>query len=87
MPAHFQFANGGETVGVIPTRYPGSEGAADSQIALARKTLWTEQAPDVFSGLGQRILTTDAGEHALMDVRSIRIEGEDSGAPRDAAHG
>jgi type VI secretion system protein ImpE len=27
MPAHFQFANGGESVGVIPTRYPGSERA------------------------------------------------------------
>ena len=25
MPAHFQFTNGGEAVGVIPTRYPGSE--------------------------------------------------------------
>jgi type VI secretion system protein ImpE len=24
MPAHFEFTNGGETVGVIPTRYPGS---------------------------------------------------------------
>ena len=25
MPAHFQFDNGGESVALIPTRYPGSE--------------------------------------------------------------
>ncbi len=87
MPAHFQFANGGETVGVIPTRYPGSERATDSRIALARRTVWHEEAPDVFSGLGQRILTTDAGEHALMDVRSIRIGAEEPDASRDAANG
>jgi type VI secretion system protein ImpE len=73
MPAHFQFANGGETVGVIPTRYPGSEAADDPQLRLARKTVWHEDAADVYSGLGQRILATDAGEHALMDVRTIVI--------------
>ena len=74
MPAHFQFANGGEAVGVIPTRYPGSEHDADPQVRLARKTVWNEVAPDVFWGAGQRILTTDAGEHALMDIRSILID-------------
>jgi type VI secretion system protein ImpE len=29
MPAHFAFANGGEAVAVIPTRYPGSEASTD----------------------------------------------------------
>lgn len=86
MPAHFQFANGGEAVGVIPTRYPGSEQHADAQVRLARKTVWTEAAPDVFWGAGQRILTTDAGEHPLMDVRSILIGGavDADAAKRDA---
>ncbi len=42
MPAHLQFENGGESVALIPTRYPGSETAADGMIALARKTLWAE---------------------------------------------
>jgi type VI secretion system protein ImpE len=73
MPAHFQFANGGETVGVIPTRYPGSQDSDDAQVCLARKTLWIEGPADVFSGVGQRVLTTDGGEHALMDIRSILI--------------
>jgi type VI secretion system protein ImpE len=84
MPAHFQFANGGEAVGVIPTRYPGSEHDADAQVRLARKTVWNEVAPDVFWGAGQRILTTDAGEHALMDIRSILI---DASADANAATG
>lgn len=73
MPAHFQFSNGGEAVGVIPTRYPGSEASADGLIRLARKTEWVEAAPGVFHGLGQRVLTTDGGEYALMDVRQILL--------------
>lgn len=73
MPAHFGFQNGGEAVGVIPTRYPGSETAEDPLIRLARRTTWQEPAPGVFFGLGQRVLSTDAGEHSLMDIRSIQL--------------
>jgi type VI secretion system protein ImpE len=73
MPAHFAFENGGESVGVIPTRYAGSESAPDPMIRLARRTTWDEVEPDVFLGLGQRVLTTDTGQHSLMDVRSIRF--------------
>lgn len=74
MPAHFQFANGGEAVGVIPTRYPGSENDDDALVRLGRRTEWTEHAPDVFTGLGQRVFTTDTGDHSLMDVRAIAID-------------
>ena len=41
MPAHFVLINGGEAVGLIPTRYPDSENHPDSAIRLARKTEWT----------------------------------------------
>jgi len=85
MPAHFQFTNGGETVGVIPTRYAGSEADDDPLLRLARKTKWHEDSPDMFVGVGQRILTTDTGEHPLMDIRSIRF-GE-AGADTAPAHG
>lgn len=71
MPAHFLFTNGGEAVGVIPTRYPGSEASSDGLIRLARKTDWVEKPAGVFEGLGQRMLTTQGGEFALMDVRQI----------------
>jgi type VI secretion system protein ImpE len=87
MPAHLAFANGGEAVAVIPTRYPGSETAADPRMRLARTTEWREAAPGVFHGLGQRILTTDGGEHALMDVRTIVLGGAASDAIGEAAHG
>jgi type VI secretion system protein ImpE len=75
MPAHLDFENGGEAVALIPTRYPGSENAADGLIALARKTIWEEVTADVHRGLGQRILATDADETPLMEVRTIALNG------------
>jgi type VI secretion system protein ImpE len=81
MPAHFQFTNGGETVGVIPTRYPGSETAADPQLCLARKTIWQEPAPGVYRGLGQRLLATNAAEYPLMEVRSILLDAPATAEP------
>jgi type VI secretion system protein ImpE len=84
-PAHFQFANGGEAVGVIPTRYPGSHVSTDPQLRMGRKTVWAEDTPGVFTGLGQRVLTTDAGDHALMDVRVIVIGEPATGLPGEGA--
>jgi type VI secretion system protein ImpE len=75
MPAHLQFENGGESVALIPTRYPGSETAEDGLIALARKTVWEEVAPDMHHGLGQRIIATDADDVPLMEVRTILLAG------------
>ncbi|MFW6162403.1 MAG: type VI secretion system accessory protein TagJ [Planctomycetota bacterium] len=73
MPAQFVWANGGNTVGLIPTRYAGSEAADDPGIQLARKTVWEEHDGGHFLGLGQRMLCTDQGEYPLMDVRSIAL--------------
>ena len=71
MPAHFTWSNGGETVGFIPTRYPGSAAAAED-LALSRRTEWHESG-DWYIGLGQRMLTTDADEVPLMDMRRLEI--------------
>ncbi len=73
MPAHFIWANGGETVGMIPTRYPESETNDDGALRMARKTEWLEITTDSYIGVGQRILTTDAGDYSLMDVRLITL--------------
>jgi len=73
MPAHFTFANGGETVGLIPTRYPDTELALGDATALARRTEWRERPHGLWVGLGQRLITTSANEKALMDIRSIEI--------------
>jgi type VI secretion system protein ImpE len=78
--AQLTFANGGETVALIPTRYPASEGAANSQLVMARGTEWIEHPGSTFLGLGQRLLATDQGEHGLMDVRVIKLEGIDAAA-------
>ncbi|MDE2397904.1 MAG: tetratricopeptide repeat protein [Burkholderiales bacterium] len=74
MPAHFQFTNGGEVVGLIPTRYPDTVLAAGDALALARRTEWREGAGGVYTGLGQRLITTDGPEFALMDLRSVVLD-------------
>jgi type VI secretion system protein ImpE len=74
MPANFRFSNGGEVVGLIPTRYPGTELGSGGALALARRTEWREAPGGAFVGIGQRLFTTDAGDHALMDVRTIVVD-------------
>ncbi|MEP6872832.1 MAG: type VI secretion system accessory protein TagJ [Burkholderiales bacterium] len=76
MPAHFQFSNGGEVVGFIPTRYAGSEAGEPAQ-ALARRTDWLEAGPGQYTGLGQRMLSTDTDDLPLMDVRVLELDGTD----------
>jgi type VI secretion system protein ImpE len=73
MPAHFQFVNGGEVVGLIPTRYPDTVLAEGDLLSLARRTDWVEKQPGEFSGLGQRLITTDSNEYGLMDIRSVLV--------------
>jgi type VI secretion system protein ImpE len=77
MPAYFTWANGGETVGLIPTRYPGSEASDDNQVRTAHKTIWQELDAGVYQGMGQRMFTTDVGEYSLMDLRLITLDTED----------
>jgi type VI secretion system protein ImpE len=72
--AQFVWANGGESPGFIPTRYPGTHNAADSSLKLARRTEWMDQGSDLFVGLGQRTLVTDQTEIALTEAHKILIE-------------
>jgi type VI secretion system protein ImpE len=74
MPAHFTWVNGGESPGLIPTRYPGSEVSPDPEVRLSRRTEWLEQPDGAFLGQGQRMLFTDSGEYPLMNLRSIVFE-------------
>ncbi|NOX42498.1 MAG: virulence protein SciE type [Gammaproteobacteria bacterium] len=76
-PVYFTWANGGETVGLIPTRYPDSEDSDDNQIRTAHKTIWQEHEADVYLGLGQRMFATDEGEFSLMDLRLISLDTQD----------
>ena len=77
-PAQFTWANGGQVVGLIPTRYPFSESSEDSTVQLARKTDWLDQGCDQFFGLGQRVLTTDVSDYPLLEVREIILQNQDA---------
>jgi type VI secretion system protein ImpE len=86
LPAHLEFENGGETLALVPVRYEGTEKSGDGALQLARKTEWRELRPEVWAGLGQRMLSSDGGEHALMDVREILFQG-DAPAQAQGTHG
>ena len=74
-PAQFQWANGGDAVGFIPTRYPGTEASNDDRLRMSRITEWLDPDGDegVAIGLGQRILATDQNEYPLLATRKIRL--------------
>jgi type VI secretion system protein ImpE len=71
LPAEFTWANGGQAMGFVPTRYAGTESAEDSALRLARKTEWSEIGADAFSGRGQRVLATSADDTPLLEVREL----------------
>lgn len=73
VPAQFIWANGGEAMGLLPARYPGSEKSSDNAIRLARKTEWQELAGGQYAGLGQRVLSSDADEIGLLEVRDLTL--------------
>jgi type VI secretion system protein ImpE len=73
VPASFTWSNGGEAMGLIPSRYPGSELEVDDSIRMARKTVWNPLGESQYSGLGQRVLASDADEVGLLDVRELTL--------------
>ena len=76
-PVELTFVNEGSTVAFVPTIYPGRAGESDSKVQLARCTNWESFPAETYHGHGQRILTTDVGDHSLLDVRSIVFERAD----------
>jgi type VI secretion system protein ImpE len=88
-PATLTLENGAVNVALIPTRYPGSEHETDNALRLARATDWREQPGGAWHGVGQRMLTTDQAELALLDVRviafdTVLVESAPSQADADA---
>lgn len=73
MPAQVVLVNAGQAAALIPVRYPGSEKDRDDLVRLARKTEWDAVASDAYRGRGQRMLTTDSSEYALLNVRRIEL--------------
>lgn len=76
LPVRFEWANGGETVGFVPTRYVDSQTQTDDHVRLGWKTVWNDVGEGTFVGLGQRILTTDADEYPLTKIHKIEFKHE-----------
>ncbi|BFI96617.1 MAG: type VI secretion system accessory protein TagJ [Rhodanobacter sp.] len=70
-PVQVTWSNGGQAVGFVPCRYPGTERERDGELVLARRTDWTDLGNECYAGCGQRMLATDAGDYPLLDIRSI----------------
>ncbi|WP_299733556.1 type VI secretion system accessory protein TagJ [uncultured Tateyamaria sp.] len=88
-PAEIKLANGGDIVALIPTRYAGTVTDGSDAERLARATQWRDIGADTYAGLGQRLLATDLGDTALMDVRLLEMDVElpEEGEPApDQAH-
>ena len=73
LPASLTFANGGGAVALVPTRYAALPDDANNLLKLSRRTDWMETSPGQYSGLGQRLLTTDQTELGLLDVRELTL--------------
>ncbi|WP_425093565.1 type VI secretion system accessory protein TagJ [Tropicimonas sp. S265A] len=71
MPATITVTSGGEKVALIPTRYVGTAENGTPAQRLARETVWRDEGAETFVGHGQRVLATDQGDTALMDVRTL----------------
>ena len=75
-PAELLLPNEGRVPALIPARYPGTaESSADNadQLKQSRITEWMEQGEDVWFGVGQRLWTSDVGEHPLLNTRMLSM--------------
>ena len=79
LPAKMKLANDGEVVAFIPTRYPGTALHGTPAERLARATSWADTGADTFIGTGQRVLSTDQADIALMDARLISFDQPEAG--------
>jgi type VI secretion system protein ImpE len=83
MPVSLRWVNGGDAMGLMPTRYPGSEHSPDDAIKLSRKTEFVELGESAFVVFGQRMWATDVGEFPLMQTRRIEFDHPQQGEATD----
>ena len=77
-PVNIVLRNGGDIVAMLPTRYAGTAEHGTDAEKLSRATNWIDAGGETFVGRGQRLLATDAGEVALMDLRELVIHHADA---------
>lgn len=65
--------------GAVPVRYPLPADVADQKILSAAYTEWRPLAgPDQYFGIGQRMLVSDQGEYALLDIAEIAFDADEA---------
>ncbi|HEY4958274.1 MAG TPA: type VI secretion system accessory protein TagJ [Caldimonas sp.] len=73
LPAHVEFPNGGDSVALVPTRYPLGGVAGNSAELLARSTAWETLATDQYAGRGERVIATSGQEIGLLALRELAM--------------
>lgn len=72
-PAQLTWSTAAATVAFVPTRYIASDRSSDGPVQLSRTTEWSELFAGEYSGLGQRVLATDAGEYPILSCRKLTL--------------
>ncbi|MEM0984214.1 MAG: type VI secretion system accessory protein TagJ [Planctomycetota bacterium] len=75
-PAQFTWSNGGEAVGLIPVRYPGTTASDKDDAKLSRLTEWNDAGEETWLGLGQRVYATDAADLSILQTRRFEFDVE-----------
>jgi type VI secretion system protein ImpE len=76
-PGEVMLPNEGRVAVLIPTRYPATELASSvnaDDLKRSKRTEWTETHPGMWFGIGQRLWSSDVGEHAILDTRLITMD-------------
>lgn len=79
-PAQLTFVNAADTVALMPVRYAGTPLGEGGPLAMSRQTEWLEIAEGQYRGIGQRVLSSDAAELGLLEVRSIQFDAASTAA-------
>ncbi|MCT8177280.1 type VI secretion system accessory protein TagJ [Variovorax sp. CY25R-8] len=73
-PVQVELADGRALAVLVPVRYAGELATLEDGLALARRTDWLPLPGEAaFAGAGQRTLISDAGDHALLELRTIEF--------------
>jgi len=72
-PAEISLKSGQSSMVFIPARYPGTTASGDTALLLGRRTDWADM-DGVEVGLGQRLLSTDISDIAVLEPFDIRLD-------------
>ncbi len=76
IPVRFDWVNGGQSIGLVPVRYPGSQVCENDALRLSRRTEWDEKPGATYVGFGQRMFATDRADYPILDVRELVFDVE-----------